>query len=286
MVTLESIRVSPFERRHKQAAADLLFYGPYFHSHLDWQTAEDWLTDEDAIIYLAWSQGQLIGLLGASAPLNRASWIRVTAVQRGWTPRDVLLPLWESISGDLRQQGTALVGWLLAESWQQKEIAGLGFAYYDEIITLRRTGHLLPEGGRLPGLRIREAERTDLDKMATVDQAAFSPPWQMTRGEVRQGSRIGASTTVAEYEDALVGYQISTLYHNNAHLARLAVLPEMQGKGIGGALLAELITYFLRRRVQSLTVNTQATNVRSQRLYERFGFVRNGYDLPVWAINL
>jgi RimJ/RimL family protein N-acetyltransferase len=38
--------------------------------------------------------------------------------------------------------------------------------------------------------------------------------------------------------------------------------------------------------VRSLTVNTQASNHRSQRLYLRYGFERNGYDLGVWQAHL
>jgi hypothetical protein len=38
--------------------------------------------------------------------------------------------------------------------------------------------------------------------------------------------------------------------------------------------------------VLSTTVNTQESNVRSQHLYTRFGFARNGYDLPVWMADI
>jgi ribosomal protein S18 acetylase RimI-like enzyme len=62
----------------------------------------------------------------------------------------------------------------------------------------------------------------------------------------------------------------------------LAVLPDMQGKRIGAVLLDNLISKFNRRGVRSLTVNTQQSNIRSQRLYARYGFHRNGFDLPIW----
>jgi hypothetical protein len=43
-----------------------------------------------------------------------------------------------------------------------------------------------------------------------------------------------------------------------------------------------MITRFQRRNIQTITVNTQASNARSQQLYVRFNFLQNGYDLPVW----
>ncbi len=80
----------------------------------------------------------------------------------------------------------------------------------------------------------------------------------------------------------IVGYQLSTLYFDGAHLARLAISPVAQGKGVARALLSDVLTRFDRRGVRTMTVNTQSSNLRSQRLYTGYGFERNGYDLPVW----
>jgi ribosomal-protein-alanine N-acetyltransferase len=135
-------------------------------------------------------------------------------------------------------------------------------------------------------LSIRLARAEDLPIMAQVDQAAFSPPWQMTLAEVRQAERISATCTVAQYEKQVVGYQLSTLYFDGAHLARLAVTPDMQNKGVGSALLSDVLRTFARRGVYSMTVNTQARNEISQRLYLRHDFRHNGYNLPVWMAQL
>jgi ribosomal protein S18 acetylase RimI-like enzyme len=51
-------------------------------------------------------------------------------------------------------------------------------------------------------------------------------------------------------------------------------------------LLHHLVQTLNKRGVRSITVNTQDSNVRSQRLYQRYGFERNGFDLPVWQMRL
>jgi ribosomal-protein-alanine N-acetyltransferase len=135
-------------------------------------------------------------------------------------------------------------------------------------------------------LTIRLARAEDLPIMAQVDQAAFSPPWQMTLSEIRQAERISANCTVAIYEGQIVGYQLSTLYFDGAHLARLAVAPNMQRKGVGSALLSTVLRTFARRGVFSMTVNTQSSNEVSQRLYLRYDFRHNGYNLPVWMAEI
>ena len=52
------------------------------------------------------------------------------------------------------------------------------------------------------------------------------------------------------------------------------------------ALLIDLLRRFERRSVRAMTVNTQSSNLRSQRLYTGFGFERTGYDLPVWTVEI
>jgi ribosomal-protein-alanine N-acetyltransferase len=108
----------------------------------------------------------------------------------------------------------------------------------------------------------------------------------MTRSELHQAQRVAAFCTLAKHNDSIVGYQISTQYRDGAHLARLGVDPEWQGQGIGTLLLQNLLSRFYQRQITTVTVNTQASNIRSQRLYRDFGFYRNGYDLPVWSVSL
>ena len=81
-------------------------------------------------------------------------------------------------------------------------------------------------------------------------------------------------------------YQISTQHRQGGHLARIAVLPSEQGRGLGEGLAREALHFFQARGVRLVTVNTQADNHRSLRLYRRLGFDLFGYDVPVWTLAL
>ena len=97
---------------------------------------------------------------------------------------------------------------------------------------------------------------------------------------------MASSFRVAELDRRIVAYQLSTLYRDGGHLARLATLPEVQGTGIGGALLGDLIEQFNRRGIHGLTVNTNESNVQSLRLYRRYGFELTGMNMDVWSVNI
>jgi ribosomal protein S18 acetylase RimI-like enzyme len=179
-----------------------------------------------------------------------------------------------------------MVALLLVRNWITTYAQVLGFRFLEEIVTFRRPPLPIPLDAPPPGLSIRLTTPDDLPVILSVDNHAFAPPWQMEHDELRAAMRISACCTVAEMHGEIIGYQLSTLYFDGAHLARLAVVPEAQGTGIARSLLIDLLHRFARRSVHSMTVNTQSSNTRSQHLYTGFGFERTGYDLPVWTVDI
>lgn len=279
------IVVTPYERRYLQRVRDLIFHSELVHSHLDWQETDQWLDTQSVPMRCAWQRGRLVGVMGVSSPLNRTCWLRLAAIHHQADHSRVLRALWEDLVIELRSRYVQTVALLAVRDWIVRYVPVLGFRYVEDIITLARNGAELPE--TLPNrLVIRAAQPEDLDELARVDNAAFEPPWQLSPDELRQAVRISASCTVGLLDDMMVGYQLSTLYFDGAHLARLAVIPSVQGLGLGGALLADGLQRFFRRGIYGMTLNTQSSNRRSRRLYERYGFAPNGYDLPYWVITL
>lgn len=285
MALTTAISVTPFERRYRDRLDSLLAYSRCVHAHLDWHDVGEWLNAHNALARLAWLDGQLVGLLAISEPLYAAAWVRLAAVGDAAPACPVLEAMWHDLLLELQAAGLNTVSILVARSWIEDCLASLGFAFDENVVTLQRSGPL-PEAADVPRLMLRYAHPADLVHIAAVDHAAFRPPWQLSLADLRQAQRVACSSTVAVLDSAIVGYQISTLYREGAHLARLAVDPSVQGQGIGAALVVDVIKRFARRGVSLMTVNTQASNQRSQQLYRRLGFRHNGYDLPVWTAHI
>jgi ribosomal-protein-alanine N-acetyltransferase len=87
---------------------------------------------------------------------------------------------------------------------------------------------------------------------------------------------------VAEKGDTLVGYAEARRGEVGAHIGRLAVLPRCQEQGIGARLLRDTLTQLWSQGVFRITLNTQESNLSSQRLYLRFGFRPFGERIAVW----
>jgi len=261
------------------------------HVHLDWQTLEAWMDTADTPTFLAWEGQRLLGAISGAPPLGDASWLRLVVIAEDVDVMAVLMPLWAQLRGHLIQIGVRDVGVLLLQPWLGTYLEDLGFEYMEPIVTLQREGWDFPSPLRAD-VRVRHADVREVPSVIEVDHGAFGNLWQMTASGMREAVRNSSSFTVAELPDSnkrgwqMVGYQITTPHLGAAHLARLGVLPNLQGGGIGGVLLGELIESMLKRGILSLSVNTQSTNVKSRRLYERYGFVPTGLDMPYWKASL
>ncbi|MCA9902807.1 MAG: GNAT family N-acetyltransferase [Anaerolineae bacterium] len=278
----EAISVVPFARHERRAVQQLISRADYVHTHLDWFETDQWLQNPPPLTWIAYHGTRAIGFLGLGLPLEGAAWVRLAVVDHHYAPEDVLGRLWQRAESALAAHGINRVAILVINNWVTRYFEQCGFHKHDEVITMRRATREMPDPAAYD-FHVRSLLPNELTDIIAVDQAAFAAPWQMSAEEIRQAERMAASVTVAMANGQIAGYQLSTLYFDGAHLARLAVLPIYQGHGVGKALLHDLISRFAQRGVYTFTVNTQVTNVQSQRLYNHFAFRRNGYDLPVYV---
>jgi ribosomal-protein-alanine N-acetyltransferase len=123
----------------------------------------------------------------------------------------------------------------------------------------------------------------DLPAIAQLDAETFEPLWVNSLASIEQAYLQSEYATVAEKNQQIVGFQITTQNTFSAHLGRLAVTPAQQGQGIGMALLHDMLTHFQRIGIFKVGVNTQSTNQQSLRLYQRAGFVLTGVSFPVYT---
>ena len=126
----------------------------------------------------------------------------------------------------------------------------------------------------------------DLHAVAKIDAVAFGAIWRNSYDSVELSFQQSTLATIAEDEDGVKGYQISTASPMGGHLARLAVMPENQSRGIGYALVRDALDQFERRGALRVTVNTQEENLVSFSLYAKLGFRLTGEKYPVYQYDL
>ena len=136
------------------------------------------------------------------------------------------------------------------------------------------------------GVRIRDMMRSDLPDVVAVDAESFDPLWHNSMDALGRAFSQSLFATVAEDDNGVIGYQVTTGLGIRAHLARLAVHPSVQGRGIGRALLGNLFERLVQGSYFTLSVNTQSDNRASLNLYQRMGFLRTGDAYPVYTFEI
>ncbi len=282
MTPAPRLRVAAYAREHRRAFLELCAASQWTHEHLDWFSLGQWLDQERGMLFLAWQGAELLGYIGLSQPVAGCAWIRLLGIRDGLMPGRTIAELWQRAEEHCRHLTVERVACLMVTNWLASYLQRCGFAPADDVITLRHIG-CRPAVKPSAPTQLRSAEPEDLPAIAKVDRLAFAPLWRLSAPEIWQAMRMNTLARVALINGKAVAYQIGALHDDIGHLARLAVHPAYQGKGIGAALLHDFLRECQRLPVQTISVNTQRSNAPSQRLYERFGFFRDNNDRELWA---
>ena len=252
---------------------------PDVHYHLDWQPVEEWLKDPEALTVLAWEEDLLVAAMAFTPPHGGTTWMRLLALPHYDRP-EIFRGLWAAMRPLLQGQ-THLAASMIHRHWVAEVLAESGFTESDAVINLLRLQQPVPRVPLAP-VQVRRPRRWETGTILAIDHAAFGPLWQMRAHDLREASRRASHYTVALDDGRIVGYQLSIRYGRSVHLARLAILPECQSQGVGSTLVHDLLNYAQDNNIEQVTVNTQRSNVGSQRLYHRMGFEPDGSSLPVF----
>ena len=272
-------------REDAAAVQRLLRTGVYIHVHVDWRLPGEWLGQPGFVVYerrvTRGTDTTIAGCLAVGADPPPAAWVRVAAVDSAAAFAQfqaMFAAVVETLDPAIEE-----VAWFITDNWQPRWLERLAFVQVSDVLTFRKDDLEPAPFTAPPGLEIRPVRAEDLPTLAAMEEAAFEPRWRHSAAALDLAGRQAISFDVAVQNRQLVGFQFSTGGNGRAHLARMTVRPERQGEGIGAALLAHALEGYRKRNLSGVTLNTQADNLISQRLYTRFGFQPTGLRYPVWT---
>lgn len=280
MITELDVACHPVQESDRPRLANLIHFEPFVHRHLDWRAPLDWIGTQPFLV--AKRGDRLLGALACPPDPPGVSWIRLFAVASNVQAAEVWERLWSRVLDSIHGEKDMFIGAIPLQNWFKNLLGVSGFEPINEVILMSWDRDTYHASRRTYNLSIRSMSIDDLIKIEVIDRRSFGPIWHNSRETLELAYRQAALATVAESEGEIVGYQISTALQQGGHLARLAVDPDFQRRGIGSALLDDLLAQFSRRGATNLTVNTQRDNRASIALYERFGFRKTGEAYPVY----
>jgi len=281
MINVSSQVRHAVDRDHDQIS-NLIFYESNNHRHLDWHSPLEWIGSPN--YWVREEDGQVTAALACPEDPPRVAWIRFFGHYQYLSAVQAWSSLWEAARSEItRANRQTVIAAIVVKQWFQSILLSNGFELKQNIVLLELKHENIRSFSAPQGIRIRPMQDADMPVVAEVDLAAFGQFWHNTQNALQRACLQCASATVAEDDSGVIGYQLSTKNPLGAHLARLGVRPEAQGRGVGSALVSHLIQTFDTSQLSRLSVNTQSDNIASLSLYQKLGFVRTGEHFPVFV---
>ena len=256
---------------------------PLHHIHLDWGSVEQLIIKNNFLMLL--ENKEIIGILSCpSLKEEFPVWIRQFSINRGYKPGEVWNILFPKILENLSHSTSAITIYSIAVwDWYERIIKNAGFINFQQIVSLEwaniSKNHPDPIS---TSIEVRPMGIDDIPDITQVDQDAFPVPWDLNQETLSNAYTESNYSSVAIFDDIIVGYLMASQTSLNAHISRIAVSPDYQRQRIGQTLLTECLRFFIQRNILTISVNTQTSNIASLGLYKKFKFQDIGNNFPVY----
>jgi ribosomal-protein-alanine N-acetyltransferase len=270
--------------KDQKQIANLMFFETHVQRHLDWRTPLDWLGLP--FYWVLEENARILAVLACPEDPPGVAWVRLFVHTGGMDLVDAWGMLWKTAQNEIARQGGTTVAAISMHKWFGAVLVDSGFTRAHDIVMLGLHGMRAKRVVSSGDIQIRAMIQDDLPEVARLDAAAFARLWQNPQSSLALALPQASVATVAENDQGLIGYQIATANPFGAHLARLAVRPDVQNQGFGSWLVADLIARLRKQGVTRLTVNTQSDNHASLALYKKMGFVESGERFPVYCYQI
>lgn len=123
-----------------------------------------------------------------------------------------------------------------------------------------------------------------LEQVLAIENYSFPTPWTPNAFEYELVKNDFAHYVVALDKDGqVIGYAGMWVLFDEAHVTSVATRREFRGRGLGTALMLEIMGQALLRGANKMTLEVRPSNQVARRLYQGLGFVEKGIRKQYYA---
>lgn len=122
---------------------------------------------------------------------------------------------------------------------------------------------------------VRDMARDDIKRIAELEKICFRSPWSENSLRAELKNKV-AHYRVIECCNAVIAYAGMWVLFEEAHITNVAVEPLSRGKGLGKAIMLDMMKTAASLKANSMTLEVRETNIVAQTLYFSLGFKNAG----------
>lgn len=123
--------------------------------------------------------------------------------------------------------------------------------------------------------------RAHVRDVLEIERAVYPRPWSAALFFSELAQPKTRHYVIAVLDDKVIGYGGVMVHADEAHITNVAVEPDIQHRGVGRALMVNLMRTARERDANTVALEVRVSNWPAQRLYAWFGFrpigVRKNY---------
>jgi len=126
------------------------------------------------------------------------------------------------------------------------------------------------------GIKILPATLSHANDIHSIELESFADPWSVSSIEHEISNEY--STCLVALDDSLIVGHVSMRHIiNEGHINNIAVSKAYRQQGVASLILHALINKAIRHEMIGLTLEVRVSNHAAIALYQKFGFITEGY---------
>ena len=119
---------------------------------------------------------------------------------------------------------------------------------------------------------LRPMTLEDLSRVLEIERESFSEPWSRSNFEYEILHLDVSELMVAESDGNVIGYTVTWFLDEEVHLANIAVRNGFRERGVGKALVLDVMARAMGEGAAKILLEVRESNVEARKLYESLGF--------------
>ncbi|MEE0856297.1 MAG: ribosomal protein S18-alanine N-acetyltransferase [Ruminococcus sp.] len=124
-------------------------------------------------------------------------------------------------------------------------------------------------------MKLEKMTSAHIDGVCKIEEACFAHPWSRQSVESELANENSVFIVAVEGEK-VIGYIGMSVVIDEGYIFNVAVNADFRRKGVGTALINELVTYGKKNNLCFITLEVRESNQAAISLYSDFGFIKVG----------